>query len=389
MATGICVFSRREKGMALLMVMVLMVVMVLVISELLSGARVQRLSTENLVDDHFVFYGEQAALIRVEEVLFQDIEPPPKRSTDELFLTPEQLRLEQKKVGTDSFHDHWATMKEVEKLGESWMKVEVSDEERRFNVNTLVDQRTGQLLPKRKAFLEALFKALDMKETESKSLIEEFKDILDPNDTGKYESKTHNGPLKLLSQILDFEELDEELYYGKNYPSGELVTQEDVFALEDKRLEVDFDSEEDLEEGSESKEQSPFKEDEIPEAYEDWDDEEIYPGLKDVLTIYGDGKINLNTAPLPILVALLKGDEKAALEIIRARKEAPLAGHEDLKRVTGASQLLGHFADMVTYQSQYFRVLVTIQQRRVRRFRMSMMMREGSNATTLFRGAPL
>jgi type II secretory pathway component PulK len=389
MATGICVFSRREKGMALLMVMVLMVVMVLVISELLSGARVQRLSTENLVDDHFVFYGEQAALIRVEEVLFQDIEPPPKRSTDELFLTPEQLRLEQKKVGTDSFHDHWATMKEVEKLGESWMKVEVSDEERRFNVNTLVDQRTGQLLPKRKAFLEALFKALDMKETESKSLIEEFKDILDPNDTGKYESKTHNGPLKLLSQILDFEELDEELYYGKNYPSGELVTQEDVFALEDKRLEVDFDSEEDLEEGSESKEQSPFKEDEIPEAYEDWDDEEIYPGLKDVLTIYGDGKINLNTAPLPILVALLKGNEKAALEIIRARKEAPLAGHEDLKRVTGASQLLGHFADMVTYQSQYFRVLVTIQQRRVRRFRMSMMMREGSNATTLFRGAPL
>jgi type II secretory pathway component PulK len=377
--------SRRERGLALLMVMVLLVVMVLVVSELMTGARVQRMASENLIDDHFAFYGEQTALIKAEEILFQDIEPPPRQPLTDLILTPEQLKIEQKKAGTDSFHDHWAQMREVEKVGQSWMMMEISDEDRRFNVNTLIDQRTGQWVPKRKTFMEELLKAVGVKDVDVPSLLEEFKDHLDPNDTGKYESKEHNGPLKLLSQLLNFENIDGELYYGKAYPTGELFTEEDFFNLEQEAFGHDFEVD-DFESADEDR--PPF-EDEKATPYEEWDEEEVFPGLKDVLTVYGDGKINLNTAPLPILVALFKGDEKTALEVIRARKLAPLSGHEDLRLVPGATNGIAHYGDMIAYQSNYFRVLLTLEHRRVRRYRVSMMMREGPQAITLFRGAPL
>lgn len=367
------------------MVMILLMVMMLVVAELSNGAQVQALSTANLVDEHFAFYAEETALIKAEEVLFQDIEPPPKRPPEELFLSAEQMRVEEKKKGTDSYHDHWATMRDVEKVGHSWMMTELVDEERAFNINTLIDQRTGQWIPKRKDFFKALLEVLEVKDGEIPGILDELKDQLDPNDTGKYESKVRNGLFKLCSHLLFLENIEEELYHGKNYPSGELFLLEDQLALEDEQ---NFDLSDD-EDGEEDKtEKSPFVESEkIP--YEDWDEDEIKPGLKDLLTVYGDGKINLNTAPLPILQALLGGDEKAALELVRARKETPFAGHEDVKLVPGAHQAIAKYGDMIDYKSNYFSVKTTFQHRRVRKSRVSLMMREGPQAITLFRGASL
>jgi type II secretory pathway component PulK len=368
------------------MVLVLLVVMVMVVSEMLSGSKIQCLATENQLDEHLSFYGEEVALLKTEEILFQDIEPPPMKPQGERLMTPEQIKIEENSRGTDSFHDHWATMGEVEKNGESWLLTQVSDEERRFNLNTLVDQRTGNLMPKQKQFLEALLKVLKVKEAEIPGFMDELKDQLDPDDTGKYETKNRNGPFKLLSQLLSLEHVeDEELYYGKNFPEGEirLLEEEALIDFEEAQAETS----EDLEDAP--KPPADFGPKKNIQAYEDWDEDEIFPGLKDVLTVYGEGKININTAPMPILMALFKGDQDVALELVRARKKAPLKSLEDVKLVPGANDGISIYADMITFQSNYFRVTLTIQERRVRKRRVSMMMREGSQAITLFRGAIL
>ena len=375
-----------QRGLALLMVLILLVVMVLVVSEMLSSSRIQSLATENQLDEHLSFYGEEVALIQTEEILFQDIEPPPMKSRDERILTPEQIRIEENMKGTDSFHDHWASMASVEKNGENWMLTQVSDEERRFNINTLVDQRTGNVVPKQKQFFEALLKVLKVKDAEVPGFIDELKDQLDPDDTGKYETKDRNGPFKLLSQLQSLDHVkEEELYYGKNYPEGE-ITLLDEIAL--KAPLVEESNEEDME----AKKDVPpkdLKPSENALAYEDWDKDEIFAGLKDVLTVYGDGRININTAPMPILLALFKENEDTALAVVKARKEAPLKDLEDIKRIPGASDGAALYSDIIGFQSHYFRVTTTVQQRRVRKRRISMMMRDGSQAITLFRGAIL
>ena len=367
------------------MVLILLVVMVLVVSEMLSSSKIQCLATENQLDEHLSFYGEEVALIQTEEILFQDIEPPPMKPRDALVLTPEQIKIEDNKRGTDSFHDHWATMASVEKNGENWMLTQVSDEERRFNINTLVDQRTGNVVPKQKQFFEALLKVLKVKDAEVPGFIDELKDQLDPDDTGKYETKDRNGPFKLISQLQGLDHVkEEELYYGKNYPEGEIALLDEV-AL--KAPSIEETSEEEVD--PKTAPPKDLKPSENPQAYEDWDKDEIFPGLKDVLTVYGDGRININTAPMPILLALFKENEATALAVVKARKEAPLKNLEDLKQVPGASDGAALYGDMIGFQSNYFRVTTTVQQRRVRKRRISMMMRDGSQAITLFRGAIL
>lgn len=373
----------RQRGMALLMVLVLLAMMVIVVTELVTSSEIQSMSSENMVDEHLSHYSEETALLKVEEILFQDIEPPPTKPPDELQLTPEQREVLERQKGTDSFHDHWATLRDQEKNGRSWMMTEVLDEERFFNVNTLVDPRNGKLVKKRGDFLKEILKVLEVKESELSGFVSEVVDLVDQNETGKYESETHNGPLTMISQLKEMEHVEDELFYGLNYPVGEVTLLEETL---DDLDELDWEEEE--EEKQEDDEDKPPFEDKKSEPYEDWDEEEVFPGLKDVLTVYGDGKININTATVPILLAIF-GEEDVALGVVRLRKKHPIKSLEDLKTVPGTSNGVGKYGDMMTFRSRYFRVIMTFQYHRVRRQRITMMMREGPQAITLFRGARL
>ncbi len=61
-------------------------------------------------------------------------------------------------------------------------------------------------------------------------------------------------------------------------------------------------------------------------------------GLSDYCTVYSDGKINLNVAPLHVM-ELLPGLDTGGLaeRIVRTRMEEPLTGMNDLQRLPGAS----------------------------------------------------
>lgn len=67
----------------------------------------------------------------------------------------------------------------------------------------------------------------------------------------------------------------------------------------------------------------------------------IVARIKPFLTVHGGKKININTAPAEVLMALTKDpeiDRDAADAIISARKNAPITNLNDLKNVSGLSQ---------------------------------------------------
>ncbi|MBF0199633.1 MAG: general secretion pathway protein GspK, partial [Planctomycetes bacterium] len=383
--------NQKESGLALLMVMLLLFVMIILVTQLLSTTQIQSMISENLSDEHMSFYFEETALLKVEEVLFQDIEPPPMKSPDELGLSSEEMLVQNRMKSSDSYHDHWAKEQDVEQNGESWIRTTIVDEERKFNINTLIHPTTGKLVPKRKAFFVELLKVLGVKDVDTKDIIDNFVDFLDKDENGKFDDETSkNAFMTQLKECLVMEEVDDELYYGIDYPVGELWTEADVEKAEEEAFDNNFfDYQDELGQEEEKKDVNPFEQ-EIKErkVYEDWEEDEFIPGFKDVLTVYGDGKININTAPLPVLEAIFE-EETIALAVIEARKEAPFDGFDSLKQVTGASSAATKYVDMLSFQSRYFKVIMEIRHRRVTKKRQAMMMREGSQATTLYRGAQL
>jgi general secretion pathway protein K len=88
--------------------------------------------------------------------------------------------------------------------------------------------------------------------------------------------------------------------------------------------------------------------------------EELAP-LSDYLTPYGDGKININTAELPVLISLSADmDEFIAREVIAKRVEGPFERIEDLKQVETVSNVLyDEISSLITVKSDAFRITST------------------------------
>lgn len=372
--------QKQERGLALLMTMVLLFVLVIIITEMMFTSEVHKIISENLTEEHLSFYGEEAILLRVEEILFQDIQPPPMKPEEELFLTPEEREKLESQKGTDSYHDYWATFSDVEESGGSMITARIFDEERKFNVNTLFDPKSNQPIQKRVELFKEILKAMGIKEVEHRSFVDEIQDFTDKNTTGKYEELALNRPFQRIKEMIPMEHVGEEVFYGLNYPSGELS-----FVEEENSVNFDID---DFDDEDAEKVKDPFASVQVP-PYEEWDEDQFIPGVKDVFTVYGNGKINMNTAPFPVLLAMFNQDEEVAKDVIIQRKKKAFKSIADLGAVTGASERANYFSDLITFQSNYFRVEVSIKNRHVLRQRVSVMMREGPNALTLYRGASL
>lgn len=372
---------RNERGIALLMVTVLLFVMMIIVTELLSTANVQIFMAENINDEHISFYSEETLLLKIEEVLFQDIEPPPMKPVSELGLTPEEIEIINNKRGTDSYHDYWASQEVVEENGDTWIRATISDEERRFNINTIIDPKTDKIIPKRKAFLDKLLEILEIKRVDAQDIVTNIISSLDKNSDGKFDSKDNkNAPFERITELLALENIEEDLYYGHQFPEGEISseTEEDFF---DRFSEVD-EFEELLEE---EKNKNPFISSDTP-VYEEWEDHEIKAGFKDLFTVYGSGKINVNTAPIPLLIALF-GEEDVALEVIKSRKKKPITKLDDLKMISGAFNAAAKYGDMIAFTSDFYRIKMEFKYRRMTSIRYAMMKRVGSDIKVLFRGA--
>ncbi len=83
----------------------------------------------------------------------------------------------------------------------------------------------------------------------------------------------------------------------------------------------------------------------------------------DWFSLFGEGKINLNTAPREILLALDEGiTDSIVVEIIRRRDEEALEGENDLLEIPGVDEDLAfRLGRLVDYKSSVFRIRVAVE----------------------------
>ncbi len=87
-----------------------------------------------------------------------------------------------------------------------------------------------------------------------------------------------------------------------------------------------------------------------------------YPGLVDLLTVYSSGRININTAPKYVLMALdPRIDSSIADRIIEYRSSKPFKRVEDLVLVEGVSfDILYRIRDFIDVKSSTFRIRASV-----------------------------
>jgi general secretion pathway protein K len=203
---------------------------------------------------------------------------------------------------------------------------QVTDESGKFPINAMLDNK-GALRPAYPQMLERLLTnpPFQMEAEEAKAVVAAIKDWLDPDDettegggaeSEYYQSqeKPHgckNGPMTSLAELLLVRGMTEALYYGK--------------------------------EGG--------------------------PGLKDLLTLYSGGKININTAGPLVLLALLSAStppetaESWVESVIAYRQEQmhwDFLGEPDWyrNRMVGFSDI-SVAAELITVQSSHFSARMT------------------------------
>ena len=78
-------------------------------------------------------------------------------------------------------------------------------------------------------------------------------------------------------------------------------------------------------------------------------------GLTDYCTIYSDGRINLNVAPLHVMELLPGLDTGLASRVVQARNEEPMQSLQDIQKLPGASARTAILlTNLAAFQSRYF-----------------------------------
>ena len=212
-------------------------------------------------------------------------------------------------LSCDHLDEDWALAKPPVVMEEGAVIFQIMDECGKININSLLTKK-GKIDDKKKAMLERLFEVLEI----DKELVDAVCDWLDKDDElrdfGAEDSHypelenpypCKDGPLDTIDELFLLKGFDDEVFYGKEKERG---------------------------------------------------------SLNSYLTIYGDGKVNINTASLTVLQALHSDiDESLAQEIVEYRKDTPFKKITDLKEIFGIDdRLYNEISPLITVKSNSFSV---------------------------------
>jgi general secretion pathway protein K len=108
-------------------------------------------------------------------------------------------------------------------------------------------------------------------------------------------------------------------------------------------------------------------------------------GLGKYLTVYSDGKININTASLPVLMSLSpKVDQAMAQAVLDIRREKPFRRPEDLRSIPGWEAVYPQISSEITVRSNYFSLEVQGVYHDARALIQTVVKREGRQTRILF-----
>ena len=113
--------------------------------------------------------------------------------------------------------------------------------------------------------------------------------------------------------------------------------------------------------------------------------EEGKEGLKNYLTVQSDGRININTATLPVLLSLSSQiDREMAQAVLAHRREKPFRNREELRSLPGWEAVYPSISSEISVQSGYFSVEVLGVYREARATVQAVIRREGTRTRVLF-----
>jgi general secretion pathway protein K len=108
-------------------------------------------------------------------------------------------------------------------------------------------------------------------------------------------------------------------------------------------------------------------------------------GLRNFLTVHSDGRINVNTASLPVLMSLSpKVDEAMAQALVDHRRKGPFQKAEDLRSVPGWDSVYPLVSSEITVGSNYFSVEILGNYREARASVQTVIRRDGGRTRILF-----
>lgn len=214
----------------------------------------------------------------------------------------------------DSLHEPWALFEEAasseELAGGASLAGKIVDENGKFNLNGLLNE-AGKIDEKQQARLERLFSLLGLESNRVAPVL----DWLDADDEKRLEGA-------------------ETYYYqGLEHPyacgNAPFLTLGQIFLV--KGMTPELASPVGSEEGEGRR-------------------------LLDYLTIYGDGKINVNTAPRLVLQSLDEAIDSALADaVIAYRTREDFKRPDDLKKVSGISdEIFNRIRDAITVKSSCF-----------------------------------
>jgi general secretion pathway protein K len=113
---------------------------------------------------------------------------------------------------------------------------------------------------------------------------------------------------------------------------------------------------------------------------------EGYKALNEYVTVYGDGRININTAPFPVLLSLSRDmDESIVEDILDYRQDNHFEQTSELKNVETVSAILyDEIAPLITVKSDVFRIRATGTSGRFMRTITAVVMRKGGGFQVVY-----
>ena len=287
----------NERGVALIIVIMMISVIIAVTLHLNILSRSGIYEAANLGDGIKATYIAKSGFYAGEALLRED-----KNSFD--FLNEDWARSEELSAGSSAFFDAGR------------FELNIEDQSGKIPINKLVDgnKYNGKLKDLLTRFL--LLPEFDMDEQQVRDIVDAIKDWIDEDDepTGfgaeniYYEGLEEpyackNAPLDCIDEILMVKGIAGDLYYGT--------------------------------------------------------DEK--PGIAKYLTVYGEGKININTAPKPVLTVLADGitDEMVSnMDEYRRDEENDLSGSLWYRKVQGMDGITID-PELITAKSNIFRIRST------------------------------
>jgi len=315
----------RQRGVALLMVMLLIFAMAVIVTAFAYTMKVEgRLATRTQSESEMEWMG-RSGIEMAKWVLSLSRQIPGEQTYDGL------NQFWAGGVGPTNIADNpfeGVSLKDIA-LGDGTISIEIVDAERYLNINSIAT-RNPQLL-------ELILQICGAGASDSADVSSAIRDWIDPNDDsamgGGAESDFYrmlnppyiakNGPIDDLSELLKIRGISPQLYWGPR-SSGGMGASGGIGGGSGRGVD-----------SAGRRVQSTFLGQGIAGSV----------GLVDVFSAVSSGQVNINTAPYPVLVMACGGDENIARNIVEQRAgmdgvdgtydDTPARGPQDIARLQG------------------------------------------------------